>query len=102
MVAQVCRWLPIMTTLPISHSSCSYPNSFTEPAFDSEQVTDSALISKAKTIYAKNMLRISKKWDEIEMLFIKCLGFRSTGRSCKIVLLFKAHSLERINVKWFY
>ena len=35
------------------------------------------------------------------MLF-KCLVFRSIGRSRKIVLLFKAHPPERINVKWLY
>lgn len=60
MVAQVCHWFPMMTTLPISYSCCSYPNSFTNPAFDSEQVTNSALISKTKTIYAtlRNGMRL--------------------------------------------
>lgn len=42
----------MMTTLPVSHSYFSYPNSSTNPAFDSEQFTDSALISIAKTINA--------------------------------------------------
>lgn len=73
MLTQVRRWLPVMTTLPVSHSCCSYPKSFRDPEFDSEQVTDSALISKAKTINASLRNRMKLKCYLLSTLFLDLL-----------------------------